>query len=88
MLVYLICLLVLGLPVLTMEFSIGRAAQVSPVQMLKKLEKPGGKWGFYDYLSLLGNLSLMAFFTVVTGWIISYFYKYVTGDMETWASSP
>lgn len=46
MLIYLICLLILGLPVMTMEFSVGRAARTSPLYMYQKLEKPGHKWGF------------------------------------------
>ena len=60
-LVYVLCLLVLGLPVMTMEFAMGRAAQASPVRMYNKLEKPGQKWHLHGYLALLGNLSLMAF---------------------------
>lgn len=52
MLVYIICLIILGIPALTMEFAIGRAAQTSPLNMYKKLEKPGQKWGrFWHYLS-------------------------------------
>ena len=81
-LIYIICLLVLGLPVMTMEFALGRAAQVSPVKMLKKLSKPGSKWNIYGYLALLGNLCLMAFYTVVTGWIIYYFTQFLIGSNE------
>ena len=69
-LIYFICLLILGLPVMTMEFAVGRAAQASPVRMFQKLQKPGQKWGFMGALSLIGNLALMAFYTVVAGWII------------------
>ena len=79
MLVYILCLLLLGLPVLTMEFSIGRAAQASPIHMFQKLEKEGSKWGFMGYVALIGNIALMAFYTVVTGWIIYYFCKFLTG---------
>lgn len=82
MLVYIICLLILGLPVMIMEFAVGRASQASPVYMYKKLQKPGGKWGWYGYICLLGNFSLMAFYTVVTGWIIYYFVKFLTGNNE------
>lgn len=82
MLVYILCLLLLGLPVLTMEFSVGRAAQTSPVNMYRKLQKEGGKWGFSGYICLIGNIALMAFYTVVCGWIIYYFVKFVTGDTE------
>ena len=79
-LVYIICLIVLGLPVMTMEFSIGRAAQASPIRMMKKLEKPGTKWHWYGPLALLGNVALMSFYTVVCGWIIYYFVQFLTGN--------
>ncbi len=80
MLLYIICLVVLGLPVMTMEFSVGRAAQASPIHMYQKLEKPGHKWGIFGIASLIGNIALMAFYTVVTGWIIYYFIKFLTGQ--------
>ncbi|MBQ9420363.1 MAG: sodium-dependent transporter [Lachnospiraceae bacterium] len=82
MLVYLFCLLLLGLPVMTMEFAVGRGAQASPVHMYQKLQKPGGKWGILGYVCLIGNIALMAFYTVVTGWIIYYFVKFLTGANE------
>ena len=82
MLVYLLCLLILGLPVMTMEFAVGRAAQASPVHMYHKLEKPGTKWGIMGYVCLLGNIALMAFYTVVTGWIVYYFVKFLTGTHQ------
>ena len=81
-LVYIICLLVLGLPVMTMEFTVGRAAQKSPVKMYQALEKPGQKWGVMGYVSLIGNIALMAFYTVVCGWIINYFCKFLIGQNE------
>ena len=58
MLVYLLCLIILGLPVLIMEFSVGRAAQTSPVRMFSKIEKPGQKWGFIGYLMLFALAAL------------------------------
>ena len=70
MLLYIICLVVLGLPAMTMEFSVGRAAQASPIRMYQKLEKPGCKWGIFGIASLIGNIALMAFYTVVCGWIV------------------
>ncbi len=78
-LVYVICLLLLGLPSMTMEFAIGRAAQASPVRMYQKLEKPGQKWHIHGYFALLGNVALMAFYTVVTGWMIYYFVMFLLG---------
>ena len=79
-LVYVLCLLLLGLPALTMEFAIGRAAQASPVKMYQKLEKPGQKWHIHGFFALLGNVALMAFYTVVTGWMMYYFVQFLTGD--------
>ena len=79
-LIYIICLLVLGLPVMVMEFSLGRAAQASPVRMYHKLQKPGHKWHIHVYFALFGNICLMSFYTVVSGWILYYFYKFLTGD--------
>ena len=79
-LIYALCLIVLGLPVMIMEFSIGRAAQASPVKMYQKLQKPGHKWHIHGYLALFGNICLMSFYTVVSGWILYYFYRFLTGQ--------
>ena len=78
-LVYVLCLILLGLPAMVMEFAMGRASQASPVRMYYKLEKPGQKWHIHGYLALLGNIALMAFYTVVTGWMIYYFTRFLTG---------
>ncbi len=78
-LIYILCLLLLGLPAMTMEFALGRAAQASPVKMYRILEKPGQKWHVHGYFMLLGNVALMAFYTVVTGWMIYYFVRFLTG---------
>ena len=78
-LVYLAFLVVLGLPALTMEFALGRASQTSPVRMYQKLENSGSKWHIHGYVCLLGNIFLMAFYTVVTGWLIYYFISFVAG---------
>ena len=81
-LIYVLCLIFLGLPVMVMEFSIGRASQASPVMMYQKLERPGQKWHIHGYFALLGNICLMAFYTVVTGWMIYYFYRFLIGNYE------
>ncbi len=81
-LIYIICLLILGLPVMIMEFSVGRASQASIVRMYQKLEKPGQKWHIHGYFALLGNICLMAFYTVVTGWMIYYFVRFITGHNQ------
>lgn len=81
MLIYIICLIVLGFPAMTMEFSLGRAAQASPLYMYSKLaKKPAKKWNALGYVCLAGNIALMAFYTVVCGWLIYYFVKFLTGN--------
>ena len=77
-LIYLLFLLVLGVPVLTMEFAMGRAAQQSPLKMYGQL-KPGSKWGWHGYICLLGNVVLMMFYTTVAGWMLQYFVDTATG---------
>ena len=79
-LIYVICLILLGLPVMVMEFSLGRAAQASPVRMYQKLQKPGQKWHIHGYFALFGNVCLMSFYTCVSGWIMYYFYKFILGQ--------
>lgn len=81
-LIYVICLILLGLPAMTMEFAVGRAAQASPIHMYQKLEKKGHKWHIHGYVALFGNIALMAFYTVVAGWIINYFVKFLIGQNE------
>lgn len=79
-LIYILCLILLGLPVMTMEFALGRASQSSPVMMYHKLEKPGQVWHIHGYFALFGNVCLMAFYTVVCGWMVYYFVKFATGN--------
>ena len=81
-LIYIICLLLLGLPAMTMEFALGRASQASPVKMYQKLEKPGAKWHIHGVVAFIGNICLMAFYTVVTGWLLYYFVSFLTGKSE------
>lgn len=80
-LIYLLFLVILGLPVMIMEFSLGRASQKSPVRLYQTLEKPGQKWHLHGYAALVGNFLLMMFYTSVTGWILHYFISFVSGDM-------
>jgi len=79
-LIYGICLLLLGLPVMVMELTLGRASQASPVKMYQKLEKKGQKWHLHGYLALVGNVCLMAFYSVVTGWMFYYFVRFISGN--------
>ncbi len=76
---YVLFLVILGLPIMTMEFSVGRASQKSPVRAYHVLEKPGQKWHIHGYLCLIGNYLLMMFYTSVAGWMIHYFYLTATG---------
>ena len=85
---YLIFLLMLGLPIMTMEFAVGRASQKSPVKAYYALEKPGQKWHIHGYITLIGCYLLMMFYTTVSGWMLHYFYLTATGkftglDSET-----
>jgi NSS family neurotransmitter:Na+ symporter len=72
-LIYLIFLVILGMPVMTMEFSLGRASQKSPVKMFRKLEPKGTKWHAHGVASLIGNILLMMCYTCLTGWMLQYF---------------
>jgi NSS family neurotransmitter:Na+ symporter len=81
-LIYLLCLILLGVPVMTMEFALGRASQKSPVLLYKKLAKPGSKWHLHGYFAMLGNYILMFFYTVVSGWMLRYFVDMATGKFQ------
>lgn len=79
-LIYLFFLIVMGVPVLTVEFSLGRAAQKSPVRLYQQLEKKGSKWHIHGYLAMVGNYLLMMFYTTVAAWMVMYFIKTAKGD--------
>ena len=79
---YLLFLVILGLPILCMEFAVGRASQKSPVKAYQALEKPGQKWHIHGYLTLVGCYLLMMFYTTVTGWMIHYFFLTAGGRFE------
>ncbi len=79
-LIYLFFLAVLGIPVLVMEFSLGRASQKSPSQMYKVLEPKGSKWHLHGYVTVIGCYLLMMFYTNVAGWMLDYFVKMTRGD--------
>lgn len=81
-LIYIVCLIVLGIPVMTMEFAVGRAAQRSPALMFRQLEKKGHKWHFHGIACLVGCVLLMMFYTNVAGWMMQYFIKTATGTFE------
>ena len=76
---YLLCLVVMGVPVLTMELAVGRASRRSAVLSYRTLEKPGQKWHLHGWFCLLGCYLLMMYYTTVTGWMGSYFWRFLTG---------
>jgi len=78
--VYLFFLVVLGVPVMTMEFAMGRAGRKSPVKLYDALEPKGSKWHIHGYFAMAGNYILMMFYTTVAGWMLQYFVKMAKGD--------
>ena len=78
---YLIFLVILGLPIMTMEFAVGRASRKSPVRAYQALEKPGQKWYIHGYFTLIGCYLLMMFYTTVAGWMLHYFYMTAVGKL-------
>lgn len=78
-LLYILFLLILGLPVMTMEFSIGRASQKSPISMYQAITPSKKAWSIHGFLCFVGNVVLMMFYTVVAGWLLYYFYSMAAG---------
>lgn len=81
-LMYLFFLLVLGLPIVVMEFSVGRASQKSVAKSFDELEPKGSKWHVFRYFAMAGNYLLMMFYTTIAGWMLAYFVKMVRGDFS------
>ena len=81
-LIYLFFLLIMGIPVMTIEFSLGRASQKSPVRLYQQLEPKGSKWHLHGYLAMAGNYLLMMFYTTVAGWMIQYFLAIASGRFD------
>ena len=81
-LIYLFFLLVLGLPIMVMEFSVGRASQKSAALSFDVLEPKGTKWHWYKYGAMAGNYLLMMFYTTIGGWMLLYFFKMIGGQFE------
>ena len=80
-LIYIGFLLLLGLPAMTMELAVGRASQKSIAASFDALEKPGQKWHWLKFLGIAGNYLLMMFYTVISGWMFIYFWKYASGSI-------
>lgn len=79
-LIYLIFLVAMGVPMMTVEFAVGRASRKSPVAAYNVLEKPGQKWHLHGYMAFAGNYLLMMFYTTVSGWMLHYFYLTAKGE--------
>lgn len=77
---YLFFLIALGVPVMTMEFAVGRASRKSVILAYQTLEKPNSKWHLHGYVAMIGNYMLMMFYTTVAGWMLSYFYRFLKND--------
>ena len=80
LLIYLLFLVILGLPIMTMEFSVGRASRQSVASSFRTLEPSGSKWHAYSVFGMAGNYLLMMFYTTVSGWMFAYFFKMIRGD--------
>ena len=76
---YLLFLLCMGVPVLTMELAVGRAGRKSAVGAYKALEKPGSRWHVHGWFCMIGCYLLMMYYTTVSGWMLSYFVKFAIG---------
>ena len=83
-LIYLIFLAILGIPVLTMEFAIGRAAQKSPVKMYQELEPKGTVWHIHGKAAMIGGYLLMMFYTTVAGWMVGTLFQLQPAICQAW----
>lgn len=81
-LLYLLFLVILGIPVMTMEFAVGRRAQKSPAKIYKEIVPEKKAWNIHSFFAVAGNYILMMFYTVVAGWMLKYFIDFLMGDFE------
>lgn len=79
---YLLFLLIMGVPVLSMELAVGRASRKSAVQGYRELEPKGSKWHVHGWFCIIGCYLLMMYYTTVAGWMLGYFFKFATGSFE------
>lgn len=84
---YLLFLFIMGIPVLTMEFAVGRSSRKTIVKAYSSLEKPGHKWHIHGWFCIAGCYLLMMYYTTVSGWMLAYFFKFITGTFSGVASS-
>ena len=82
-LLYLVFLVIMGLPVLTMELAVGRASRKSAVLGYQALEKPGSRWHIHGWVAIFGCYMLMVYYTTVSGWMVTYFVKFLKGEFQS-----
>ena len=85
--IYIIFLLLMGLPIMTMELSVGRASQRSIASSFDVLEKNGQKWHLVKFMGISGNYLLMMFYTTISAWMVIYFYKYLSGSIIEYSTA-
>ena len=81
-LIYLLFLVIMGLPIMAMEFSVGRASRKSILASFQVLEPKGSKWHWYGWFGMAGNYLLMMFYTTIAGWLLLYFFKVAAGEFR------
>ena len=81
-LIYLLFLLIMGLPIMAMEFAVGRASRKSVIVSFQELEPKGTKWHWYGWFGMAGNYLLMMFYTTIAGWLLLYFFKIAAGQFD------
>ena len=81
-LIYLLFLVIFGIPIMTMEFAVGRASQRSVATSFAQIEPKGTKWHVFSWFGMAGNYLLMMFYTTITGWILYYLFYMIRGDFS------
>lgn len=81
-LIYLLCLILIGLPILLIEFSVGRSSRYSVAKAFETLEPENGRWHRFGWFGIIGNYLLMMFYTMVAGWMLNYAFKMASGKLS------
>lgn len=81
--IYLVFLVILGYPIIVCEFAVGRGSQKSCATSFRKLEPKGRRWHYNGYIGMAGCYLLMMYYTMVTGWMLYYFFRYLTGSLTS-----
>ena len=79
---YILFIIIMGIPILTIELSIGRASKKTIVEGYKQLEPPGSKWHIHGWFCVAGNYLIMMYYTTVAGWMLAYSWKFLVGDFS------